>query len=163
MTRGNFYLSIILVFAVGLLAVAVQPELTLAVLTVGIPLSILAALVSTLYLARIYRLQPVPRSRFFGMLLETFYALLFVGGWVGYLSVARLTQRLFEAGELGWFISAPPPAVTSPISALVVIVTFAAPVRFALEIFRTRRRVPPATPEELHGIDPEDEPPAAVS
>lgn len=147
MSRRRFFATLVATFLFGLVAVAVAPDLALVVLSIAVPISIAAATVSTLYLVRVFRRQPKPRSRFFRMLVETFGALIVVGAWVGYLAVARVTERAVAAGALDWSLPAPPPATTGPISALVVIVTFAAPVRYALEVYRVRRRA--TSPEAL--------------
>lgn len=140
MKRRTFYLGLLLLFGAGLAAILVAPELALTVLTVAVPTMIVAAFVSVAYLRRIYGRQPVPRSRFFGMLLETFYALLVLGIWVGYLTVARVTERAQDGGTIDWSVPAPGTMTSAPVSALLVVVVFAGPVRFAAEVYRERRR-----------------------
>lgn len=139
MTRAMFYLVVLVAFVAGLVAVLVIPELALVVLVVGVPSAIVSAVVSTAYLAHVFRRQQVPRSRFFRMLLETFVGLMIVGAWVGYLTVARVTERAVAAGVIDWYLPAPPPTVSSPISALVIIAVFSVPTRFAWEVWRRRR------------------------
>lgn len=129
------YIAAALAFVVGLASVMAAPEPTLVVLASLVPIMIAAATISTVYLARVFQLQPIPRSRFFGMLIESFLALVGLGVWVGYLTVARLSER----ADFGWILPAPPPAISSPISALLVVIVFGAPVRFALEVYRIRR------------------------
>lgn len=140
MKRRTFYLGLLLLFSAGVVAILVAPEIAIRVLAIAIPAVIVAALVSVLYLRRVYRRQRVPRSRFFGMMLEGFYALLVLGGWVGYLAVARVTERAAAAGDLDWTIPAPGPLTSAPLTGLLVIVVFAGPVRFAVEVYRDRRR-----------------------
>lgn len=139
MSRGAFYLGLVVAAITGLVAILLFPEPTTIILTACVPIAIAGAVVATTYTVRVYRSQPIPRSRFFGIVLELFYALVLLGVWVGYLTVARLLER---AG-LGWSIPAPPPTYSSPISAVVVLLVFTFPVRFALEIFRVRRRGAP--------------------
>lgn len=148
MKRRTFYLWLLLGFLAGLLSIALYPEPTLAVLTVAVPVSIAAAIVAGVYLLLVYRKQPVPRSRFFRLFLETVGLLLGVGAWVGYLTVARLTERAHDAGNLSWALPAPAAPYSSPTSALVVLAVFASIVRFALEVYRARRRST-SSPEEL--------------
>lgn len=148
MKRRTFYLWLLAGFVAGLASIVLWPEPTLAVLTVAVPVSIAAALVAGLYLLRVYRWQPVPRSRFFRLFLETVALLLGVGLWVGYLTVARLMERGVAEGALSWALPAPPPTYSSPTSALVVIAIFVSIVRFALEVYRARRRAS-SSPEEL--------------
>lgn len=138
--RRRFYAGLLLTVVLGLVAVAAAPEPTMIVLSIAVPISIAAAVVATLYLRRVFLAQPIPRSRFFRMVLELFSGLLAVGAWVGYLTVARLTERAHVAGTIGWSLPAPGPAHSAPISALIVIAVFASPVRFALEVWRVRRR-----------------------
>lgn len=148
MKRRTFYAWLLLGFVAGLVSIVLWPEPTLRVLTLGVPVSIAAAIVSGVYLFRVYRKQPVPRSRFFRLFLETIALLLGVGAWVGYLTVARLTERAVAEGNLDWSLPAPAPAYSSPTSALVVIAVFASIVRFALEVYRARRRAT-SSPDEL--------------
>jgi hypothetical protein len=125
-------------FLIGLVAAFIAPQPTSVILFAAIPVSIILAAISTAYLTWVFRRQPSPRSRFLRMLVETFYALLAVGVWVGYLTLARLSERAASAGLIDWTLPAPAPTVAAPISALVVIVVFAAPVRFAWEVYRLR-------------------------
>lgn len=136
MRRRDFYLLLVSIFVVGLYGVIIAPAETLSVLVALIPVVLVGGAIAVAYLARVYRAQPVPRSRFFAMLIETFAALVFLGAWVGYLSAARLLER----SDLGFRIPAPPPSASSPISALIVLIVFAAPVRFALEVYLIRRK-----------------------
>lgn len=140
MTRGRFYVLVGALLALGLVAVTVAPEPTLIVLSFLVPVSIAAAVGATLYLRRVFLAQPIPRSRFFRMVLELFGGLVAIGAWVGYLTVARLTERAHLAGGLAWSLPAPGPAHSAPISALIVIAVFASPVRFAWEVYRVRKR-----------------------
>lgn len=140
MRRRGFYVSLVGVFLIGVLAIIYAPEATLNVLIGLVIASVIGAVVSTLYLRHVYLDQPKPRSRFFGITLESFYNKIFIGGWVAYLTTARLTERLHAAQAIDWTLPAPPPAVSAPISALVVIVIFASPIRFAIEVWVRRRR-----------------------
>jgi hypothetical protein len=144
----RYYLWLLLAFGAGIACTLLWPEPALAVLTVAVPVSIAGAIVAAVYLGRVFRQQPEPRSRFFRLFLETVALLVTSGAWVGYLTVARLTERAVAAGTLSWALPAPPPTYSSPISALVVIAVFASLVRFALEVYQARRRAS-ATPEEL--------------
>ena len=119
----------------GLVAIAVAPAQALAVLTILVPFVILAATASTIYLALVFNQQRRPRSVFFRMVVESFVTLCLVGAWIGYLSVARLLER----SGIG-ILPAPSPTHSAPISALIVIVVFWRPIRFALEVYRRRRR-----------------------
>lgn len=147
-TRRRFYLAVALAALAGLGLILVLPDVALVVLAALVPVSIAGAVVSTIYLRRVYVRQPIPRSRFFRMLVEMFGGLLVIGGWVGYLTVARITERAHLAGDIDWNLPAPPTGVSSPLSAVIVIAVFSAPARFAWEIFRLRRRaegeLPPA-------------------
>lgn len=154
MRRRDFYLLLVAVFTLGVYGVVVAPEATLVVLVAFLPVVLVAGAIAVGYLARVYRAQPVPRSRFFGMLIETFTALVCLGLWVGYLSAARLLER----SDIGLRIPAPAPAVSSPISALIVLVVFAAPVRFALEVYLIRRRSsPPRSAQDASDLDRRDD------
>jgi MFS family permease len=153
-SRRSYYTWLVASFTFGLIAIALAPEPTLALLVAGVPAAIVAATVSTIYLRHVFHQQPLPRSRFFRMLLESFYSLLFVGAWVGYLTVGRLTERAHDAGQLSWNVPVPPPAFSAPLSALVVIVVFTPPVRFALVVYRARARASSSADE----LDREGEP-----
>lgn len=139
MTRRQFYLLVLAASLAGLALILVQPETALVFLLAAVPLSIGSAFVSTLYLRYVFLRQPMPRSRFFRMLVELFGGLLVVGAWVGYLTVARISERAHLAGNIDWNLPAPPTAISSPLSALVVIAVFASPARFAWEVYRLRR------------------------
>lgn len=140
MTSRRFYLVALAAFALGLVAIVAYPDTALAVLIVLVPLAVLGAVVAVLYMWWVYRRQPTPRSRFFRMALETFGGLLLVGGWVAYLSVARVVERAHAAGDTMLIIPAPPPPISSPISALLVVVVFAGVMRFGAEVYLVRRR-----------------------
>lgn len=114
MTRRQFYGGVFAVFVIGLTLIVNFPDVALTILTPAVPLAIIGATLATIYLYRVYRRQPEPRSRFWLMLLETFCALIAVGGWVGYLSFARILERLRLEGQDVFSLPAPPPSVSSP-------------------------------------------------
>ncbi|TMC00963.1 MAG: hypothetical protein E6J41_33790 [Chloroflexi bacterium] len=133
MKARDFSVWLIVALVVGLSALLFDPDTTLTILGIGIPVAIASAIVSTIYLYRVFQKQPLPRSRFFAMVLELFYALILLGAWVGYLTVARLTNAA---------VPLPPLTTTTPISALLVIIVFMSPARFAIEVWRVRRQPP---------------------
>ena len=156
MKGRDFYSLLAVVGLAGLVVIMYATETAVAILTAAIPVAIVAAIGSTWYLWRVFRAQPIPRSRFFGMVLELFVALIVLGVWVSYLSVARALDR---DGTLDIHLPAPSTALSQPLTALLVILVFATPVRFAIEVFRVRRRVPPppgaGTARDLDRRDPE--------
>ena len=119
----------------GVIAILVLPATSLdAAIVFGLPPLVVCALLAELYLAKIYRDQPIPRSRFFRMLVAAQSGKLALGLWVGYLVVARAGDRT------GWFsIPSPSMDVSGPISGLLVGVVVAIPISYALEIWRVRR------------------------
>lgn len=142
MTRRKFYLLLGLAFILGTVAIALLPDLALAILVPVSPVVIAAAVISTIYLSLVYLQQKVPRSRFFGMVLDLFVSLAIIGVWSGYVIIARATERAHDAGTLVWNLPAPPANVTPPIGLLIVLIVFANPIRFALEVWRLRRKMP---------------------
>lgn len=140
MTRRRFYIVLLVAFVLGIIGIVVFPAEALTLIIVAVPLAILAAAGSVVYLRRVYGQQPKPRSRFFATTLETFYGLLVLGGWVGYLTVARVTERAQAAGLVEWTLPAPAPNISAPVSGLLILVVFAGPTRFALNVWRARRR-----------------------
>jgi hypothetical protein len=157
MTAKRFYGLALLVIILGLWAIVVFPEASLYALSISIPFAVIGGGIATGYLARVFRRQPIPRSRFFRMLIESFFALLLIGVWVGYLSLARILERAHAAGVDVIVIPSPPPAVSSPISALIVIIVFLAPIRFAAEVYRRRRVHGETTEEAADRIDRDPE------
>lgn len=139
MTGARFYRIGAVLLTLGLLAIVFAPEPMLVGLSIAVPIALVAGIVSTSYLARVLVRQPVPRSRFFRMLVESFAGLMAVGVWVGYLSFARVLERARLDGAELPEIPVPPTTVTSPITALLVVLVFTIPVRFALEVYRLRR------------------------
>lgn len=124
----------LLALAVGVALINLLPDLALTIEVVVLPLLVLAAGISARYLGRVYRRQGAPRSRFFGMLVNMAWRIVAMGTWVGYLVVARIGDRT------GWyFIPAPPPNVSSPISGLVIMVFITPPIIYALAVYRVRR------------------------
>ena len=119
----------------GIAAILVLPATELdAILVTGLPPLVILAVLSELYIVRIYHAQPVPRSRFFRMLVAAQSGKLALGLWIGYLSVARAGVRT------GWFsIPTPSTDTSGPISALLLAVVVAIPISYALEIWRVRR------------------------
>jgi len=134
------YAAALTALVVGLILIILLPAESLIALSVGVPVAIVLAGVSTFYLAAVYRWQPIPRSRFFRMLIESFVWLFIVGLWVGYLSLGRVLERAAASGAEVVTFPVPPPNISAPISALVVIIAFISPIRFALEVWRRRRR-----------------------
>jgi len=130
----------------GIIAILVLPATTLdAAVIIGLPPLVILAILSELYIVRIYERQPAPRSRFFRMLVAAQSGKLALGVWIGYLAVARAGDRT------GWFsLPSPSTDVSGPISGLLLAVVVAIPIRYALEIWRVRRADSrtPTTPEE---------------
>jgi len=95
---------------------------------------------SVIYLRRIYLRQPVPRSRFFAMLVGISSRTWIGALWIGYLTMSRIGERT------GWY-SLPNvnTNVSSPISGLVVAYLMTPPIFYAFNVWRVRRRVPGAT------------------
>ena len=135
-----------LALVAGVIAILLLPVTSLdAAIVIALPPLVACALLAELYLARIYHAQPVPRSRFFRMLVAAQSGKLALGLWVGYLVVARAGDRT------GWFsIPSPSTDVSGPISGLLVGVVVAIPISYALEIWRVRRAAsrPPTTAAE---------------
>ena len=124
-----------LALMVRVIAILVLPATSLDVtIIIGLPPLVILAILSEIYIVRIYEAQPAPRSRFFRMLLAAQSGKLALGVWIGYLVVARAGDRT------GWF-SIPSPAtdVSGPISALLLALVVAIPISYALEIWRVRR------------------------
>lgn len=139
-SRRAFYSRIVAGVLIGIGGIVAFPEPTLLLLTIAAPISVIGAGVATAYLVRVFRAQPAPRSRFFRMLVETFAGLIVVGAWVAYLAIARTAERLASQGVDVWVPPAPPPAVSAPVSALLVVAVFLVPVRFAVTVWSLRRR-----------------------
>ena len=159
MTAARFYGLVLLFLAIGLEVIIAFPAEALTALVLAIPIAIIAAGISTAYLASIFKRQPIPRSRFFRMLVESFFALFLIGVWVGYLSLARVLERAAASGADVPTIPAPPPNISSPISALIVVIVFAIPIRFAFEVYRRRSlssKTDQPTTEDDDVLDRED-------
>lgn len=123
-----------LVLGAGLAAIAAAPRVAIWVIVAGIPIILVAAGFSIVYLARLYRIQPVPRSRFFGMLLGILLRGELAGCWLGYVVLARVSHATG-----GIELPVPSAEVTTAISGLVILVFLASPVAYAWTIFRIRR------------------------
>ena len=127
----------ITVFALvaGIVAILVLPAISLdAIIVIGLPPLVVLAILSELYIVRIYHAQPAPRSRFFRMLVAAQSGKLALGLWIGYLVVARAGDRT------GWFaLPSPSTDVSGPISGLLLAVVVAIPISYAFEIWRVRR------------------------
>lgn len=119
----------------GVFAILVlPPEAQDAVIVIGLPPLVFLAILSEGYIVRIYHAQPVPRSRFFRMLVAAQSGKLALGVWIAYLVVVRAGDRT------GWFsLPSPTLAVSGPISGLLVAVVVAIPISYAWEIWRVRR------------------------
>jgi hypothetical protein len=137
MTRRRGVLLAVLLVGVYL-AIWGGPE-GLTILAVGVVFMIVAAVASFLYLVRQYRRLAVPRPAFFRMLLDAQVSKLALGGWVGYVTVSRLTAYLRDQGVISWWIPAPGPIDAARVSALVIIVALMPPVYYALRIMLARR------------------------
>jgi hypothetical protein len=135
MTLRSRRLLLLLGLGFGIVGIVVAPELALSVLSIAIPITVVAAAIAIVYTLYVYRRQSVPRSRFFGLYVEAVLALLLVGVWVGYLTVARLLERI----ESEYRLPAPSALYSAPISALIVLIVFSGPIRFAWELYRRRR------------------------
>jgi uncharacterized membrane protein YqjE len=156
MTPKRSLATTALALMAGLIAVLVLPATSLdAAIVIGLPPLVVCAVLAELYLARIYRDQPIPRSRFFRMLVAAQSGKLALGLWVGYLVVARAGDRT------GWFsIPSPSTDVSGPISGLLVGVVVAIPISYAFEIWRVRRaasRTPTTAAEDEIDLDREPE------
>ncbi len=154
MTPKRSLATTALALMAGVIAILVLPATSLdAAIVFGLPPLVMLAIVAELYLARIYRDQPVPRSRFFRMLVAAQSGKLALGLWIGYLVVARAGDRT------GWFsIPSPSTDVSGPISGLLVGVVVAIPISYALEIWRVRRaasRAPTTAAEDEIDLDRE--------
>ena len=124
----------LLALVLGIELIVFAPDVALTTLVLAVPLVLVGATISVVYLRRVYLRQPVPRSRFFGMLVSVSARATLVGLWVGYLVVARIGERT------GWFaIPVPPPAVSSPITGLVIAIWLSPPIVYALAVYRVRR------------------------
>jgi hypothetical protein len=142
----------------GMVAILVlPPEVADAALVVVLPPLVIGAIIAELYIVRIYERQPVPRSRFFRMLVAAQSGKLALGVWIGYLVVVRAGDRT------GWFsLPSPSTSVSGPISGLLVGVVVAIPISYAIEIWRVRRaaaRTPTTAAEDETHLDREPEPP----
>lgn len=140
----------------GVFAILVlSPEAQDAIIVIGLPPLVLLAILSEVYIVRIYHAQPVPRSRFFRMLVAAQSGKLALGVWIAYLVVVRAGDRT------GWFsLPSPTLAVSGPISGLLVAVVVAIPISYALEIWRVRRaasHTPTTAAEDEVGLDRESE------
>lgn len=153
--KRSLALTVIALVA-GVVAILVLPATQLdAIIVVGLPPLVVLAVLSELYIVRIYHAQPVPRSRFFRMLVAAQSGKLALGIWIGYLVVARAGDRT------GWFsIPSPSMDVSGPISGLLLAVVVAIPITYALEIWRVRRaasRTPTTAVEDEIDLDREPE------
>jgi hypothetical protein len=159
MTAIRFYLTAGLMLVVGLTLISLFPSESLALLGVGVPAAIIGGMVATFYLSRVFRRQPIPRSRFFRMLIETFFGLILIGVWIGYLSAARVLEKAAADGNpVPFLLPAPPPTISSPISALIIVIVFVGgPIRFALEVWRRRRLATVAGSTDEADLDREDQ------
>jgi hypothetical protein len=143
----------------GIIAILVlptnEPDALDALLIFGLPPLVFVAIISEIYIVRIYSAQPAPRSRFFRMLVAAQSGKLALGLWGGYLVVARAGART------GW-IDIPTPAmdVSGPISGLLLAVVVAIPISYAIEIWRVRRaasRTPTTAAQDEIDLDREPE------
>jgi hypothetical protein len=153
--KRSLALTVIALVA-GIVAILVLPATSLdTIIVVGLPPLVILAVLSELYILRIYHDQPVPRSRFFRMLVAAQSGKLALGLWVGYLVVARAGDRW------GWFaLPSPSTDVSGPISGLLLAVVVAIPISYALEIWRVRRaasRTPTTAAEDEIDLDREPE------
>ncbi len=156
MTPKRSLATTALALMAGVIAILVLPATSLdAAIVFGLPPLVACAMLAELYLAKIYRDQPIPRSRFFRMLVAAQSGKLALGLWVGYLVVARAGDRT------GWFsIPSPSMDVSGPISGLLVGVVVAIPISYAFEIWRVRRaasRTPTTAAEDEIDLDREPE------
>jgi len=127
-----------LALVVGLLGVLFlptkEPDVLDVLLVFGLPPLVFVAILSEIYIVRVYVAQPSPRSRFFRMLVAAQSGKLALGVWVGYLIVSRAGDRT------GWFsIPTPSMDVSGPISGLLLAVVVSIPITYAFEIWRVRR------------------------
>jgi hypothetical protein len=135
MTPKHSFILTAFAIAIGVIAIFALPLTSLDVIIIfGLPPLVVIAILSELYIVRIYHAQPIPRSRFFRMLVAAQSGKLALGVWIGYLVVARASDHT------GWFaIPSPSTDIAGPISGLLVAVVVAIPISYALEIWRVRR------------------------
>jgi hypothetical protein len=138
MTPKRSLIITALALVVGIIGVlflpSKEPDVLDVLLVFGLPPLVFFAILSEIYIVRIYHAQPLPRSRFFRMLVAAQSGKLALGVWVGYLIVARAGDRT------GWFnIPSPSMDVSGPISGLLLAVVVSIPITYAFEIWRVRR------------------------
>lgn len=121
-------------FVAALEAVILVPNVAMTVLIGVAPLIVAGSVVATLYLRRIYLRQPTPRSRFFGMVVGISGRIAAASLWLVYLTIARIGDRT------GWYaIPSPPPEISSPLTALVILGLATPPIFYAVTVYRVRR------------------------
>lgn len=119
-------------FVAALVAIIVAPDVALAVELAAVPIVVVAALVSTGYLWRIYQRNPI--GVIWRQLISSQITTAPLVVWVGYLTTARI------ADELGHVvIPIPPPGTSSPITGLLLILAITPSIRYAIAVRRLGR------------------------
>lgn len=139
MSRRTRYGLELALLVLGLLLILAAPDVALAAIVVAVPLTLLASGISIVYLSRVLSYQPIPRSRFFRMLVGVSARVEIIGLWVGYLVIGRISQIAEAKGMIGWSIPTPPSSISSPISGLVIAIFAAPPIAYAVTVWRIRR------------------------
>jgi hypothetical protein len=123
----------VIVGAVGALVLVIGEPIE-GLLAALVPVMVVAAIVATLYLRRIYIRLPEPRPIFFRMLLEGAATKIAAGAIIGYIAVAFIVRDL----ELPIELPTPPPGRSTSIIAYVVVVLMTPPVYYALRVAALR-------------------------
>ncbi len=134
MTRLERGILELLALLVGIILILVAPDAALTLEVIALPVVVVIALLAAFYLRRVYFFQPEPRSRFFGMVVDSSFRKVVFGAWIAYLVIGRIGDRT------GWyFLPTPPPNVSSPISGLAVLVFVSPPIVYAFNVWMVRR------------------------
>lgn len=128
------YLLELAALLLGLGAIVAAPDVAVAVEVVALPIILVVAWISVVYLRIVFLRQPEPRSRFFAMLVGVSARKELLGLWFGYLVIARIGDRA------GWFeLPVPDTTVTSPISGLVLLIFLSSTIVYGATVYRVRR------------------------
>lgn len=133
--RPNSLTVLLLIYLVGVVAVLVAPRPMALLLSMLLPVSIAAVVVSVVYMSWVYHAMTPPRPVFFRMLLGSAVAKVAAGIMIGYLGVAALSDWL------GWStIPTPDPVTRAALVILSIMMALTPPVWYALTIAMGRRR-----------------------
>ncbi len=152
------YIAEVLGFLTCIGVIYAAPDIALTLIVVSLPIIAIITGVSVWYLRSVYRKQPTPRSRFFGMLVGI-SARSWIGAlWVGYLVIGRVLDRMSHDGLPVITVPVPPPNISSPISGLVVAYLMTPPIFYAVNVWRVRRTAGDTGTalEREDGLDRED-------